>query len=124
MARDAALGGVHLRVLGVLARNDSSKGMYGPDIAAVIGKPVGMIHPILARLENDGSIESRWQDDAVWPKTRRDAFVEAVDPPGRPRRRYYRITPEGHRARSEQTAAATKPSRAPQLSPGAKPQQA
>jgi PadR family transcriptional regulator PadR len=40
------------------------------------------VHPILARLEGCGWIESRWEDQ---------------DPHqvGRPRRRYYRPTPDG-----------------------------
>ncbi len=42
----------------------------------------GTIHPILARLEQCGWLESRWED---------------ADPTreGRPRRRYYRLTPDG-----------------------------
>jgi PadR family transcriptional regulator, regulatory protein PadR len=42
----------------------------------------GTVQPILARLESQGWVRSRWED--------RDPH-EA----GRPRRRYYRLTPDG-----------------------------
>lgn len=44
--------------------------------------PSGTIHPILARLEQAGWLESRWEE---------------IDPSekGRPRRRYYRFTSDG-----------------------------
>jgi PadR family transcriptional regulator PadR len=56
--------------------------MYGLQVCEVAGLPSGTIHPILARFENLGWLESRW---------------EQVDPhrEGRPRRRYYRLSPEG-----------------------------
>jgi PadR family transcriptional regulator, regulatory protein PadR len=55
---------------------------YGLEICAVTGLPSGTIHPILARLENLGWVESDW---------------EKIDPKseGRPRRRYYRISERG-----------------------------
>src|SRR5262249_11409740 len=56
--------------------------MYGLQICAEAGLPSGTIHPILARLEGFGWLESRWED---------------ADPreQGRPRRRYYRLTQAG-----------------------------
>jgi PadR family transcriptional regulator, regulatory protein PadR len=56
--------------------------MYGLQICQVAGLPSGTIHPILARLEGIGWLESRWED---------------TDPhrQGRPRRRYYRLTADG-----------------------------
>ena len=56
--------------------------LYGLEICAKAGLPSGTIHPILARLEKADWLESRW---------------EAVDPreQGRPRRRYYRLSPDG-----------------------------
>jgi len=56
--------------------------MYGLEICAAAGLPSGTIHPILARLEQAGWLQSHW---------------EAVDPKekGRPRRRYYRLSPDG-----------------------------
>jgi DNA-binding PadR family transcriptional regulator len=62
--------------------------MYGLEICAAAGLASGTIHPILARLEGVGWLESRW---------------EQVDPSrlGRPRRRYYRLSADGaERARS------------------------
>lgn len=55
---------------------------YGLQIAEAAGLPTGTIHPILARLEGLGWLESHWED---------------IDPAreGRPRRRYYRLSPHG-----------------------------
>src|SRR5579859_3768878 len=59
--------------------------MYGLQICTAAGLPSGTIHPILARLEGVGWLESRW---------------EQADPhaQGRPRRRYYRLTGAGAEA--------------------------
>jgi PadR family transcriptional regulator len=56
--------------------------MYGLQISHAAELPSGTIHPILARLERCGWLESRWED---------------IDPAreGRPRRRYYRLSTEG-----------------------------
>jgi PadR family transcriptional regulator len=56
--------------------------MYGLQIGRAAGLPSGTIHPILARLEGYGWLESHWED---------------IDPgkQGRPRRRYYRLSAEG-----------------------------
>ena len=56
--------------------------MYGLQICHAAELPSGTIHPILARLESCGWLESRWED---------------VDPAeqGRPRRRYYRLSTDG-----------------------------
>jgi len=76
-----------------------SKKMYGLEICANAGLPSGTIHPILARLERIEWLESSWEE---------------IDPreQGRPRRRYYWLSPEGtQRARlalarvTESTAA-------------------
>jgi DNA-binding PadR family transcriptional regulator len=66
--------------------------MYGLEICKAAGLASGTIHPILARLEGLGWVESHW---------------EKVDPGevGRPRRRYYQITPDG--AEKARTALAT-----------------
>jgi PadR family transcriptional regulator, regulatory protein PadR len=61
---------------------------YGLELGQAAGLPSGTIHPILARLERIGWLESAWED---------------ADPheQGRPRRRYYRLTPDGtERARN------------------------
>ncbi|MEV3986095.1 helix-turn-helix transcriptional regulator [Nonomuraea sp. NPDC049758] len=61
---------------------DPTRAMYGLEICAAAGLPSGTIHPILARLEGFGWLESNWEE---------------LDPreEGRPRRRYYRFTPDG-----------------------------
>ncbi|MET1074915.1 MAG: PadR family transcriptional regulator [Umezawaea sp.] len=61
---------------------DPAREMYGLEICAAAGLPSGTIHPILARLEKVGWLESRWEE---------------VDPAaeGRPKRRYYRLHPDG-----------------------------
>ncbi len=68
---------------------DPTTEMYGLEIGRLAELPSGTIHPILARLEGHGWLESRWED---------------LDPAreGRPRRRYYRLTPDGvaHAARA------------------------
>lgn len=58
---------------------------YGLELSQAAGLPTGTIHPILARLENAGWLESFWEDRGE---------IERTDPP-RPRRRYYRFTPGG-----------------------------
>ena len=62
---------------------------YGYEICAKAGLPSGTVHPILARLEEIGWLESFWEP--VEP----DRIV------GRPRRRYYRLTDEGAKAARE-----------------------
>jgi PadR family transcriptional regulator len=61
---------------------EPTKETYGLQICAAAGLPSGTVHPILARLEGLGWLESRWED---------------TDPhqQGRPRRRYYRLTRDG-----------------------------
>lgn len=61
---------------------DPGQEMYGVEIGSAAALPSGTVHPILARLEGLGWLESRWED---------------VDPSeeGRPARRYYRLTPTG-----------------------------
>jgi PadR family transcriptional regulator len=61
---------------------DPDQELYGLEICQAADLPSGTVHPILARFEGLGWLESRW---------------EAVDPrdEGRPQRRYYRLTDEG-----------------------------
>jgi PadR family transcriptional regulator, regulatory protein PadR len=61
---------------------DPSREVYGLELCTFAGLASGTIHPILARLENIGWVESRWED------------LDPVEA-GRPRRRYYRLTREG-----------------------------
>jgi DNA-binding PadR family transcriptional regulator len=59
-----------------------SDNMYGLEICAKAGLPSGTIHPILARFEKLGWLESSWEE---------------IDPrkQGRPRRRYYHLSSDG-----------------------------
>lgn len=56
---------------------------FGFDIMDVTGLPSGTIYPALRRLEALHLVSSDWEKDA---KARKE---------GRPRRRYYEITPAG-----------------------------
>lgn len=56
--------------------------LYGLEICNAAGLASGTIHPILARLERLGWLESRWED------------IDPVEE-GRPQRRYYRLSPDG-----------------------------
>jgi len=69
------------RVLRVLLEQPDRE-WYGAQIATATRHATGTIHPILARLERAGWLESR---------------LENIDPSaaGRPRRRYYRLSPDG-----------------------------
>lgn len=61
---------------------ESSREFYGLELGTITGLPSGTIHPILTRLKAHGWLESRWEE---------------TDPrgQGRPRRRYYSLTPSG-----------------------------
>ncbi|MFQ6173283.1 PadR family transcriptional regulator [Oryzobacter sp. R7] len=61
---------------------DPTGELYGSEIGEAAGLMSGTVHPILARLEAAGWVQSRWED---------------VDPQvaGRPARRYYTVTGEG-----------------------------
>jgi PadR family transcriptional regulator len=84
MSRDEPrLTATTLRVLGALMSSPREQ-LSGADIARVTKLPSGTLYPILFRLEGAKWVESDW---------------EAGDPRllGRPRRRYYRITPLGEK---------------------------
>jgi PadR family transcriptional regulator, regulatory protein PadR len=88
-------------VLRVLLENSDAE-LYGVEIGAAAGLPSGTIHPILARLEGVGWLQSRWEE-----VDRRET--------GRPARRYYRLTPDGIVAAP--AALAHRPNRAYRLRP-------
>ncbi|MFB9543701.1 PadR family transcriptional regulator [Micromonospora sagamiensis] len=72
---------------------DPERELYGLEIVDSTGLPPGTIYPILARLEAAGWVESRWE-------------VIDQQAEGRPRRRYYRLPPDGRtQARSALAAA-------------------
>lgn len=79
-------------VLNVLL-DDPTRERYGLEVCADAGLPSGTIHPIMARLEAAGWVESSWED---------------IDPrvAGRPARRYYRLTAEGAASARSALAAA------------------
>ena len=56
---------------------------YGFDIMDVTGLPSGTVYPALRRLERDGLITAKWEDEST-------ATAEQ-----RPARRYYRMTKAG-----------------------------
>lgn len=74
-------------------------GTYGAYIGRTAGLASGTVHPILARLEGAGWVESGWED---------------VDPraAGRPARRFYRLTPDGRELARDALARARRPVRA------------
>lgn len=61
---------------------EPTREMYGLQICQKAELPSGTIHPILARLERLGWLESHWEDTVPQEE-------------GRPRRRYYRLTEDG-----------------------------
>ena len=73
---------------------EPTREMYGLEICRAAGLPSGTIHPILARLEGLGWLESRWEDAS--PKEE-----------GRPRRRYYFWSKDGAERASIALAQAT-----------------
>jgi PadR family transcriptional regulator len=70
--------------------------LYGSQIGEAAGLMSGTVHPILARLEAAGWVESRWED---------------IDPraAARPARRYYRLTAEGADAARDMLARVRRP---------------
>ena len=88
------------RVLRVLVA-DPAAPHYGYDLMKAANLASGTLYPMLARLQQEGLVDSQWED--------RDP-----DAGGRPPRKYYRLTAEGARvARLElaQAPAAPRPSR-------------
>lgn len=73
------LGVTSLRILGAVRDGVS----YGLDIVARTGMPSGTVYPTLGRLRKRGLVSARWEDQRL---AERD---------GRPRRRYYELTPDG-----------------------------
>jgi DNA-binding PadR family transcriptional regulator len=74
----ARLGRATIDVLGVLL--DSDEPRWGLELIKATGRPSGTVYPLLDRLERAGWVASHWDDDALRPG---------------PRRRMYRLTPDG-----------------------------
>lgn len=82
------------RVLRALVA-DPSAPHYGYDLMKAARVPSGTLYPMLARLQQEGLVDSQWKD-------------QRPDAGGRPPRKYYRLTAEGARvARLELARAAT-----------------
>jgi DNA-binding PadR family transcriptional regulator len=83
------------RVLRVLIA-DPAASHYGYDLMKAARLPSGTLYPMLARLQQEGMVESHWED-------------QRPDAGGRPPRKYYRLTAEGARVARLELAHATPP---------------
>ena len=83
-----------VEVLRALLSNPATP-RWGRDIGQEVGLKSGTLHPILARLELAGVVESYWES----PDEHEDQ--------GRPRRRYYRFTSGGAQAAQSALAGAS-----------------
>ncbi|MHB1593294.1 MAG: PadR family transcriptional regulator [Streptosporangiaceae bacterium] len=96
------------RVLRVLAADPAGQ-HYGYDLMKAARLPSGTLYPMLARLQDQGLVESEWEE-------------QRSDTGGRPRRKYYRLTAEGATvARLELARSATRTGSAPQVTPRTAP---
>jgi len=87
------------RVLRVLTADPAAQ-HYGYDLMKAAGLPSGTLYPMLARLQQEGLVQSEWE-----------AQREVAG--GRPPRKYYRLTAEGVRvARLELAHASAQARRA------------
>jgi PadR family transcriptional regulator, regulatory protein PadR len=83
------------RVLRVMTADPSAQ-HYGYDLMKAAKLPSGTLYPMLARLQQDGLVDSEWE-------------AQREDAGGRPPRKYYRLTAEGLRvARLELAQAASR----------------
>jgi PadR family transcriptional regulator PadR len=57
---------------------------YGYDLMKAARLASGTLYPMLARLQQEGLVDSEWE-------------AQRPDPSGRPPRKYYRLTAEGQR---------------------------
>ena len=76
-----------------LLLEDPTRELYGVEIGDGTGLASGTVHPILARLEGRGWLDSRWEEIAPTVA-------------GRPARRYYRLTADGAEAARQALAGA------------------
>lgn len=80
-----SLGLTSLRILAAIRDGDS----YGLDIIVATGLASGTVYPTLGRLRRSGLVVPRWEDSQV------------AEREGRPRRRYYTLSPAGEEALRE-----------------------
>ncbi|MEV6002170.1 PadR family transcriptional regulator [Streptomyces griseomycini] len=62
----------------------TAEDVHGYAIARAAGKPTGSVYPILARLQSADMLESHWETEEPTP--------------GVPRKKFYRLTPNGREA--------------------------
>jgi PadR family transcriptional regulator, regulatory protein PadR len=80
-------GVLGLCVLAVLARGESYAYEIASRLSDAIGMGEGTIYPLMRRMQSDGLVETY-----------------LVESPAGPSRKYYRLTPAGHRALEDQSA--------------------
>jgi PadR family transcriptional regulator, regulatory protein PadR len=103
------LTGAVERVLAVFL-DDPAEPRYGYDLMRAARLPSGTLYPMLARLQDQGVVESQWEP--------------AGQSGGRPPRRYYQLTADGIRvarlelAAAAEAAGARKAGRLPRVAPG------
>lgn len=81
MAKEPRVGFIGLKVLQAFFEAGARE-LSGAELHKQYGFQTGTLYPLLLKFESVGWLESRWED------------VEPSEV-GRPRRRYYKITPEG-----------------------------
>ncbi len=92
------------RVLKVLVADPAAL-HYGYDLMKATRLPSGTLYPMLARLQQEGLVDSQWEE-------------QRPDVGGRPPRKYYRLTAEGARvARLELAEAGSPPSSTQRVAP-------
>src|SRR4051794_40283574 len=79
-----------IAILNVLSMADRETGMYSLTIAVAVDRPTGTIHPVLAVLEREGLIETRWENE-TFPSD--GGKVLYLHDKNHPRRRFYRLAP-------------------------------
>lgn len=92
---------------------EPTREMYGLEICKAAGLPSGTLHPVLARLEGWGLLESSWE------KIKEEGNKPVMG--GRPRRRYYRFSPGGAERARTALEKAHIPVPVPKPVPAAKP---
>ncbi len=93
------------RVLRVMI-TDPAAPHYGYDLMKAAKLPSGTLYPMLARLQQDGLVDSEWE-------------AQREDTGGRPPRKYYRLTAEGLRVARLELARASSPGPARRAGHGA-----
>jgi PadR family transcriptional regulator, regulatory protein PadR len=83
------------RVLRVMI-TDPTAPHYGYDLMRAARLPSGTLYPMLARLQQEGLVDSEWE-------------AQRQDATGRPPRKYYRLTGEGQRVARLELAQASSP---------------